>query len=174
MRRRGCPCGRAALVGEEPGFAAEVGGAVLGTETPLRVAMYSPSGQAVSKALCFLFREGEKEPRLVVKAMAEPRFSWRLRRESALLESIRAQVRHDATVTAGLPEAPLFAGDAAGEFMLVEPVDALGTASGESSREQALQWLRQFQVASRSCERRWGSENERTTLAVAEDAWRLA
>ena len=165
---------RAALVGEEAGLAAEVGQAVVGSGTPLRVAMYSPSGQAVSKAICFLFREGEGDPTLVVKAMAEPRFSWRLRRESALLEEIRARVAHDPRVAAGLPAAPLFAGDVAAEFMLVEPVDPLGTATGGTSRERALEWLRGFHIASCSHEQAWAPEDERVALAVAREAWRLA
>jgi hypothetical protein len=165
---------RAALLGEEAGLAAEVGGAVTKAVAPLRVAMFSPSGQAVSKVICFLFREGEDEPRIVVKAMAEPRFSWRLRRESVLLESIRERVLRDERVSAGLPAAPLFAGDAAGEFMLAEPCDALGTATGDGTRMQALEWLRLFQLASCSREQAWCSDDERAWLTAAEDAWRLA
>jgi hypothetical protein len=136
--------------------------------------MFSPSGQAVSKVICFLFREGEDEPRIVVKAMAEPRFSWRLRRESVLLESIRERVLRDERVLAGLPAAPLFAGVAAGEFMLAEPCDALGTATGDGTRAQALEWLRLFQLASCSREHAWCSDDERGGLTAAEDAWRLA
>lgn len=165
---------RAALLGQEVGLAAELGGTFLGTEIPPRVAMFSPSGQAVSKVICFLFREGEEDPRIVVKAMAQPRFSWRLRRESELLESIRVHVRHDARVGAGLPGAPLFAGDAAAEFMLVEPVDTLAIATGEATRKDALGWLRRFQTASCSDERAWGAADERAALVAAEEAWRLA
>jgi len=164
---------RAALVSREDGLAAQIGGEVLGTGSPLRVAMYSPSGQAVSKVICFLFRDGEDDPTIVVKAMAEPRFSWRLRRESALLESIRVQVSHDARVAGGLPGAPLFASDVAGEFILVEPVDALGPRTGETSRMRALDWLWQFQIASCSRERPWEAEDQQRALAAAEEAWRL-
>jgi hypothetical protein len=106
--------------------------------------------------------------------MAEPRFSWRLRRESALLEAIRVRVGQDARVAAGLPGAPLFAGRVAAEFMLVEPVDPLGTATGGTTRERALEWLRRFQAASCSREQAWESEDERAALAVVKETWRLA
>ena len=82
----------AALVGDGAGLAERVGTGLMDTGTRPRLALYSPSGQAVSKAVCFLFREGEPAPHIVVKAMAEPRFAWRLRRESELLECVRRNV----------------------------------------------------------------------------------
>jgi len=165
---------RAALVGEQDGLAVEIGARVAATPTPLRVALYSPSGQPVSKVVCFLLPEGEDEPRIVVKAMAEPRFSARLRAESALLEAIRSRIAHEPSIARTLPPAPLFAGDAAGEFVLAEPFDALGTATGSGTHGPAIEWLRGFQAASVVGERRWDAEDERAALRAAQDAWRLA
>jgi hypothetical protein len=165
---------RAALVAEGEGLALEVGARVAPTAAPLRVALYSPSGQAVSKIVCFLLPEGEHEPRIVVKAMAEPRFSARLRAESALLEAIRSRIKHEPGVARTLPPAPLFADDAEGEFLLAEPFDALGTATGSGTQGPAMDWLRGFQAASFAGERRWTAEDERAALRAAQDAWRLA
>lgn len=165
---------RAALVAEQEGLAAEIGARVAATPAPMRVALYSPSGQPVSKVLCFLLPEGEDEPRIVVKAMAEPRFSPRLRSESTLLEAIRSRVRHDADVARTLPPTPLFAGEAAGEFVLAEPFDALGSATGSGTHGPAIEWLRGFQAASFAGDRVWDADDERAALSAARDAWRLA
>ncbi len=124
----------AALIGERIGLAAEVGLRLLDSAVTPRIAMYSPSGQPVSKAICFLFREGEKEPQIVVKAMAEPRFDWRLRREAAVVETIRSRVEGDDRVTSALPPRPLFAGESAGEFVVAEPFDPVGVAAGSGTR----------------------------------------
>jgi len=165
---------RSALLAERPGLAAQLGDEVLGSASRLHVAMYSPSGQAVSKAICFLFPDGHDEPVAVVKAMAEPRFSGRLRSESELLASIRERVAHDSRVAAGLPPAPLFAGERAAEFILAEPFDTLGAAVGSGTREEAQHWLRAFQAA--SCTRRhpWDADDDRWALDLARDSWRLA
>jgi hypothetical protein len=164
----------AALIAEREGLAVEVGARVAPTPAPLRLAMYSPSGQPVSKIVCFLLPEGEVEPRIVVKAMAEPRFSARLRAESTLLEAIRSRIRHEPDVARTLPPAPLLAGEVAGEFVLAEPFDALGSATGSGTHDAAIEWLRGFQAASVVGERRWDEEDERAALRGAEDAWRLA
>ena len=165
---------RAALVGEQDGLAVEIGARIAATPTPLRVALYSPSGQPVSKVVCFLLPEGEDEPRIVVKAMAEPRFSARLRAESALLEAIRSRIGHEPGVARTLPPTPLFAGDAAGEFVLAEPFDALGSATGSGTHGAAIEWLRGFQAASLAEERTWDADDERAAVRAAQDAWRLA
>jgi hypothetical protein len=165
---------RAALIGGDDGLAVRV--AVergLVQETP-RVAMYSPSGQAVSKAICFLFHDGDTQPGIVVKAMAEPRFDWRLRTESGVLEAIRERIRHDSGVVSTLPPPPLFAGDADGEFLLAEAYDPLGPETGRGSRAAALEWLRRFQQASSSRVESWNQENEEEAVLAAHDAWRLA
>jgi Phosphotransferase enzyme family len=164
----------AALVGEQEGLAVEVGARVAPATAPLRVALYSPSGQPVSKIVCFLLPEGEDEPRIVVKAIAEPRFSERLRAEWTLLETIRSRIRHEPGVERTLPPAPLFAGEAAGEFVLAEPFDALGSATGSGTHDPATEWLRGFQAASFAGERQWEAEDERAALRAVRDAWRLA
>ena len=163
---------RAALVVEQQGLATQLGGRLL--DAPLRMAMLSPSGQAVSKVICFLFAEGDEQPRMVVKAMAEPRFDARLRAESELLESIRGRVTADPRVAQALPPAPVFAGRLAGEFMVAEHFDALGTATGSGTREQALDWLRAFQVASCTVQRPWDDDDERSALDLTREAWQLA
>lgn len=164
----------AAVFGEREGLAAVVGMAEIGRDVRLRVAMYSPSGQPVSKAICFLFREGENEPSLVVKAMAEPRFDWRLRTESTVLESIRKRVSHDRHVTGALPPEPLFAGAAGGEFVVTEPFDAVSVATGSGDRNHAVEWLRAFQAASCSHTQLWAVEDEHAVLTATQEAWRLA
>jgi Phosphotransferase enzyme family len=165
---------RAALIAEGEGLAVEVGARVAATAAPLRIALFSPSGQAVSKVVCFMLPEGEDQPRIVVKAIAEPRFSARLRAESALLEAIRTRIRHDPAVARTLPPAPLFAGEAAGEFVLAEPFDALGSATGSGTLGRAIEWLRGFQAASFAGERRWDEEDERAAVRATQNAWRLA
>jgi hypothetical protein len=164
----------AALVAERQGLAGQVAATVLVPDTPLRIALFSPSGQAVSKAICFVFAEGDEEPRLVVKAMAEPRFSGRLRTESELLASVRERVASDERVADALPAAPSFHGDVAGEFILAEPFDRLGAAAGSATQERALQWLRAFHAASRTREHAWDADDDRATLASTAVTWRLA
>ncbi len=162
----------AALIGERVGLAAEVGRRLLDSPVTPRIAMYSPSGQSVSKAICFLFREGEDEPRIVVKAMAEPRFDWRLRKEAAVMETIRDRVKGDEGVTSALPPQPLLADASAGEFVVAEPFDPVGVAAGSGTREQAFEWLRAFQLASSPGERPWDGADE--AVAAVRQAWRLA
>jgi hypothetical protein len=164
---------RAALIAEADGLAARLGTNVMRGDPP-RVAMYSPSGQVVSKAVCFLFRDGEQDPRIVVKAVADPRFDWRLRNESTLLESIRDRIRHDARLAVTLPATPLFAGEAEGEFVLVETFDALAVATGSVTQTRASDWLHAFQAASRSHAKPWDAEDERSALERVHDAWRLS
>ncbi len=164
---------RAALIAETDGLAARIGTTITGGRPP-RIALYSPSGQAVSKAICFLFREGDREPHMVVKAMAEPRFDWRLRQEARLVESIRGLIGEDERLAATLPDPPLLAEDVEGEFVVAEPFDALGGATGAATREQALEWLRAFQVASSSHERQWDADDERAAVDATRDAWRSA
>jgi len=164
----------AALVSDEEGLAERVGAGLTGARTRPRLALFSPSGQAVSKAVCFLFREGDSLPSVVVKAMAEPRFAWRLRAESELLARVRDRVAHDAWVAATLPPRPGFAGDNAGEFVLAEPFDPLGAATGSGGPGPAREWLRLFQAASCVQVRSWSDADERTALAAARAGWRLA
>jgi hypothetical protein len=164
---------RAALIAETDGLAARIGTTITRARPP-RIALYSPSGQPVSKAICFLFREGDREPHMVVKAMAEPRFDWRLRQEAGLVESIRGLIGEDERLAATLPEPPLLADHVDGEFVVAEPFDTLGGATGAATQEQALEWLRAFQVASSSHDRQWDADDERTAIQATSDAWRSA
>jgi hypothetical protein len=164
----------AALISKRDGLAARIGVERLGLPPRPRVAMYSPSGQAVSKAICFLFGEGDDRPRLVVKAMAEPRFDWRLRTESAVLESIREAVRHHRYIASTLPARPRFAGEAEGEFVLAEAFDPLAAETGSGSRQAAVEWLRAFQAASTSREEPWSGRDEDAAADTTHEAWRIA
>ena len=165
----------AVLVPREPGLALEVAARVAPAGGPvLRVAMYSPSGQAVSKVVCFVFGEGEHEPRLVVKAIADPRFGWRLHDESAALEGVRARVAHDAAVAAALPPAPSFARQVRGDVVVAEPFDPLGTATGSGVRGPAMGWLRAFQAASATGARPWSDDEQAEVLRGVREAWGLA
>jgi hypothetical protein len=164
----------ALVVAQRAGLAEQVARPLMGTRAPLRVAMFSPSGQAVSKVICFVFREGDEQPQLVVKAMAEARFSPRLRVETAVLEEIRERVGHDPAVAGALPPPPAFAAEWAGEFVVAEPLDPLGSATGTATRESAQEWLRAFQAASRLRERPWDPADDRWVLDTARESWRLA
>jgi hypothetical protein len=164
----------AALVDGREGLAARLGMRVMRQAPPPRVALFSPSGQPVSKVICFLFRVGDAEPRTVVKAMADPAFDWRLRAELDVLQSIRHGVAHDARVARTLPSEPLFAGEDGGEFVLVESFDRLATATGSGTRSLAFDWLRDFQAASFRGDRPWDAADEQSALLAVRDAWRLA
>ena len=165
----------AALLDGREGLAARLGMKVMRQGPPPRVALFSPSGQPVSKVICFLFRVGDLEPRMVVKAMADPAFDWRLRTELDVLESIRRRVAHDDRVARTLPSKPLFAGDEGGEFVLAESFDALASATGSGTRRSAFEWLRDFQSASPSPggDRPWDADDEETALQAVHDAWQL-
>src|SRR5262245_10679964 len=162
----------AALIEETEGLAARIGAGLLPGRP--RVAMFSPSGQAVSKAVCFLFAEGDREPQVVVKAIAEPRFAWRLRDESSLLETIRSRIAGDERLAATLPSPPLLTRELDGDFVVAEQFDPLAPATGSGTRDQALAWLREFQAASSSREDPWVDDDERDALDAVLDAWRLA
>jgi hypothetical protein len=164
----------AMLIPERQGLAARLGAEVLGVASPLRVALFSPSGQPVSKVICFLFTDGEPAPRAIVKAMAEPRFSPRLRTEYERLESVRPRVAGDAAVAGALPAAAWLAREVAGEFMAVEPYDPLGAAPGGASAERVLHWLRAFQAASSARAQPWADADLRWAAEATRDAWRLA
>ena len=71
------------------------------------VVLYSPSGSQLAKAVCFVFAPGRDDPEAVVLAMADPRWSDRLRRETALVERLREQLAGDPAVAAALPAPPL-------------------------------------------------------------------
>jgi hypothetical protein len=163
-----------ALVPERPGLASRAATEAVDLGAAPRVALYSPSGQAVSKAISFVFAQGESEPRAVVKAMADPRFSARLRRETEALDAVRRRVAQVPAVWNALPPAALSAGELDGEFVTVERLDRLALATGAAARKPALAWLRAFQDASSDGRQPWTADEAGRATAAVQDAWRLA
>jgi len=164
----------AAILAEAPGLAARAAQQALPAGATPRVAMYSPSGHAVSKALCFVFVDGEIEPRVVVKAIADPRFSNRLQREADLLRVIAERVSTESTVASALPSSPILTADVAGEFMTVESVDPLAPATATAERNTSLRWLRSFQHASSTGASTWRRSEASAAVATVRTAWQLA
>jgi hypothetical protein len=163
-----------ALLAGRPGLAARVAPEAVEIGGIPRVVMVSPSGQKVSKAIAFVFAEGDAEPRAVVKAMADPRFGPRLRRETELLDELRRRTSSVPTVADALPPPPTLAAELDGEFVAVERLDGLALLTGNSERAPALAWLHSFQDATHTRDEPW-SEAEASELAAAvADAWRLA
>lgn len=134
-------------------------------------ALWSPSGAATTKATCFAFPRGADAPTRVVKAMADPRFDERLRREYDVLAAVRAQLPSDGA----LPDPPLFTGQIDGSHVAVEAFDSRASGTGAATREQAFEWLRSFRRATTTATAPWGdADTERavTHLPDAADARR--
>ena len=139
----------------------------------LRLALYSPTGQSLSKAACFVFEEDAEEPMLVVKAMPEPRYADRLRHETDIVEAFRRQLGLSSSPTAALPLPPLFAGTVAGDYAVVQPVDSLAAGTGRlGDPAAALAWLREFQEGTTSAVRAWGEADTEVALDPVRYAWR--
>jgi hypothetical protein len=139
-----------------------------------RLALYSPTGQSLSKAACFLFEDGADEPALVVKAMPEAVHAGRLRHETEIVESIRRQLG-GSPAAAALPLSPLFAGTAASDYVVVQPIDPLAGRTGQAGdRSVAIDWLREFQEGTTSTIRAWGQADSTAALDVVRYAWRRA
>jgi hypothetical protein len=141
----------------------------------LRLALYSPTGQSLSKAACFIFEEDAEEPVLVVKAMPEPRYADRLRHETEIVEAFRRQLGALSPPAAALPLPPLFAGSAAGDYAVVQPIDALAAGTGQlGDPAAALAWLREFQDGTTIAVRAWGEADTEVALDPVRYAWRRA
>jgi hypothetical protein len=141
----------------------------------LRLGLYSPTGQSISKASCFLFEHGADEPVLVVKAMPEPRYSARLRHETDIVEAFRSDLGPASRCTAALPLPPLYAGTAAGEYTVVQLIDPLAAGTGRlGDTAQALAWLREFQDATTRAVRAWEEADTEVALDPVRYAWERA
>jgi hypothetical protein len=163
-----------AMVAERPGLAVRAVAQAVEISGIPRLAMVSPSGQAVSKAISFVFAEGEPEPRAVVKAIADPRFSPRLRRETELLNELRRRTSSVPAVADALPAPPTLAAELDGEFIAVERLDELALLTGNSERAPALAWLHSFQDATHTRDARWSAAEASELAAAVADAWQLA
>ena len=87
----------------------------------LRLGVYSVAGVGNSKAACFVFEEGADEPTLVVKADTGRSVCDRLRHETEVVETFRGLLGPESAAAEALPLRPLFAGNAAEDFVVVEP-----------------------------------------------------
>jgi hypothetical protein len=138
----------------------------------LRLTLYSPTGQSLSKAACFVFEADAHEPLLVVKAMPEARFADRLRHETEIVEGFRRQLGPSSPPSAALPLPPLFAGTAAGDYTVVQPVDPLAAGTGRlGDPALALAWLREFQEGTTRTVRAWGAADTQAALDSVRYAW---
>jgi hypothetical protein len=139
----------------------------------LRLALYSATGQSLSKAACFVFEEEAQEPALVVKAMPDPRYAARLSHETEIIENFRRRLPSQAAEA--LPLRPLFAGNVAADYVVVQPVDPLaaGTGSLDDSAD-ALEWLREFQVGTATTVRPWDKADTDAAMDSVWYAWQRA
>lgn len=141
----------------------------------LRLALYSPTGQSLSKTTCFVFEDDAEEPVLVVKASPEPRYAGRLRHETDIVEAFRRQLGPASPPAAALPLPPLFAGTAAGDYAVVQPIDPLAAGTGRlDDPAPALAWLREFQDGTTRAIRAWGEADTEVALDPVRYAWRQA
>lgn len=138
----------------------------------VRLALYSPTGQSNTKAACFVFEGDAPEPGLVIKAMPEVRYAERLRHETEIVESFRSRLGSSSPAAAALPLPPLFAGAAAGDYVVVQPVDPLAGSTGRiDDPATALAWLRSFQQDTVITTRAWDDADTARALDSVRYAW---
>lgn len=135
-----------------------------------RLVLFSPS-RSSGKVTCFVFERGGERPVAVVKAMAQPAEAPWLAREVDVVEHLRARLG-DTRVGASLPLAPLFAGELAGDWVVVEPFDPLASAAARPPEDVAIGWLRAFQRATAGAERAWDAADDERALTAVAGAWR--
>ncbi len=143
-------CG-ALLEPAAPGLAARALEDVLGGRLrDARLVLFSPSGSQLAKAVCFVFAAGASAPDAVVLAMADPRWSERLRHETDLVEDLRARLAGAPHVAHALPLEPLARLELGHDLAVVARADPLAARTGgvvAPDRERAWSWLRDFHAA---------------------------
>jgi hypothetical protein len=120
--------------------------------------LFSPSGSQVAKAVCFVFAPGATAPEAVVIAMADPRWSDRLRHETGLVEELRSRLAHEPGVAGALPLPPLARVEPPGDLAVVVRADPLAAHTGDvvaPDRDRAWRWLRAFHAATTIRETAW-------------------
>jgi hypothetical protein len=143
--------------------------------TGLRLGLYSVAGVSNSKAACFVFEEGAEEPTLVVKVMPDAAFADRLRHETDVVETFRGLLGPGSAAADALPLRPLFAGTAAEDFAVVQPVDPMAVGTGLLTEPAAaLAWLRGFHEGTTTTVRPWDEADTRTAMDPVRYAWRRA
>jgi hypothetical protein len=167
--------GRGLLIGRPSGLVIEAAERALGRQPKRpRLSLYSPSGAPDSKGTCFVFEPREREPTVVVKAMSDPRFAERLRRETESVELMRARLVDSPEIADALPLPPLYAGEIRGEYVVAQGLDPFARATGREDRPAALGWLRAFQRATTEDKKAWGPGDDERELGFVHDAWQRA
>jgi hypothetical protein len=141
----------------------------------LRLGVYSVAGVSNSKAACFVFEEGADEPTLVVKLMPDAAFADRLRHETDVVEMFRGLLGPESAAAEALPLRPLFAGTAAEDFVVVQPVDPMAAGTGLLTEPAAaLTWLRDFQEGTTTTVRPWDEADTQAAMDPVRYAWQRA
>ncbi|HEX8121466.1 MAG TPA: hypothetical protein VF549_09400 [Solirubrobacteraceae bacterium] len=159
------------------GLAARAARSVLGPPADdMRIALFSPSGSPLAKAVCFVLEPGREEPAAVVLATADPRRSGRLRDETDVVERVRERLEGAPDVAAALPRAPLGRHEEDGDFAVVVAPDPLASRTGdvvEPDRERAWRWLSSFRAATTVRSERWSADDTERVVKAVREAWSL-
>jgi hypothetical protein len=161
----------ALVIGEDPPHVRPAVERALGRSLgDMRVAFYGTGGTH-PKLHCFVFEGRATEPLAVMKVMALPGESGHLERETANVELARERLDGAGDVAAALPVKPLWAGQCAGDYVVVEPVDPLAIHTGNAERDAAMGWLRGFAAGTAEGERPWSEADDDELAAMLADAW---
>jgi peptidoglycan/xylan/chitin deacetylase (PgdA/CDA1 family) len=136
-----------------------------------RIAIYSPHGQPLQKATCFLFEGNAAEPSLVIKAIPERARAHSLRHEVEIVERLRSQLGPGSQVADALPLPPLAIDDQDGDYAVCQAVDPLARFTGRPRPEASMAWLRDFHAATQLDRTAWGAEDRERSLRTVEFAW---
>jgi hypothetical protein len=134
-----------------------------------RIAIYSPHGDPLQKATCFLFEGDADEPTVVIKAVPEASRADLLRHEVEVVERIREGLG-DSEVADALPLPPLAIEDNA-DYRIVQAVDPLAVYTGRQGDDLAIPWLRDFHAATEREVSSWGDDDREAALRAVDFAW---
>ena len=139
-----------------------------------RIAIYSPHGDPLSKATCFMFEGDATEPSLVIKAIPDRTQAPRLHHEVTVVERLREAIGAQEAVAGALPLPPLAIDDRDGDYRVVQAVDPMARFTGLPSDDAARRWLRDFHAATEEAVAPWGEDDRERALADVEFAWSRA
>jgi hypothetical protein len=193
LRRRGAPLGihrliatvdaptwhllraRALLVGKPPAWLLGACARALGRQMDdASVALQSPTGFQLSKAVLYVFEPGHRDPSVIAIAMSDPLQAPRLQGEVERVETIRESLVEHGDIADALPLQPLFAGKVGSgseEYLAIYPPDPLDQAQGPD-RERSIQWLDGFQAATSVPGAPWDEADSQRCLEFVGSAWR--
>ena len=107
--------------------------------------------------------------------MPDAAFADRLRHETDVVETFRGLLGPGSAAAEALPLRPLFAGTAAEDFVVVQPVDPMAAGTGLLTEPAAaLTWLRDFHEGTTTTVRPWDEADTRTAMDPVRYAWRRA